>query len=480
VDGIAKTWIAETGEELGSFEKHEDEVWMASWSPSGDRIVTSGSDDRTARVWDAASGEEIVVFDRHDGAVFTAVWSPSGEHILSTGEGGARIWNASSGEEIQIFIGHDQPIFFAEWSVSGEQIITAGPDGTAKIWDVASEMEILEIPAEEGAYDNLAWSPDGTRIARNFFGEGYPVNVYDAFSGELLLSFPTDHDYEVLTISFSPSGDRIGTSTFGDATVKIWDATDGDLVTIFEGHENEGDEWRGLPNPRWSPDGTKIVSSGASAIRIWDAVTGEQEMIFEDPQGADLFSGLVVNRWSPDGTHIASVSYAYAMIWNSVSGEIEHELFPPDNRIKLFDVSWSPDGTRLAAHADDGFLRIWDTSSGEKLLEAPGHDSYSIELKWLPSGDRIISGDGSSTIKIFDTSTGAEVFAAQVPGHELAFLSPDGSRFATLDPTEGPVKIFSIWNSLDELMDIARECCMYRQLTAVEREQFGLPVSTSE
>jgi WD40 repeat protein/class 3 adenylate cyclase len=480
VDSTSKIWSAETGEELVSFEKHEDEVLMASWSPSGDRIVTPGDEDRTARVWDAASGEELVVFDRHNGAVFTAVWSPNGEHILSTGEGGVRLWNASSGEEIQAFFGHAAPPFFAEWSASGEQILTAGPDGTAKIWDVVGGMEILEIPAEAGAYDFLAWSPDGTRIARNFFGEGNPVKVYDAFSGELLLSFPTDHDYEVWTISFSPSGDRIATSTEGDATVKIWDATDGELVTIFEGHEIEGDEERGLPNPRWSPDGTKIVSSGASAIRIWDAVTGEEEMVFEDPQGADQFGGIKINRWSPDGTRIALVSYAYAMIWNAVSGEIEHELFPPDNRVDVHDVSWSPDGTRLAAPADDGLLRIWDTSSGEKLLEVPGNDSLSIEMKWLPSGDRIISGDLSSTIKMFDTFTGAEVFSAQVPKHIFAFLSPDGSRFATLDPTGGPVKIFSIWNSLDELMDIARECCVFRQLTAVEREQFGLPVLDSE
>jgi hypothetical protein len=38
----------------------------------------------------------------------------------------------------------------------------------------------------------------------------------------------------------------------------------------------------------------------------------------------------------------------------------------------------------------------------------------------------------------------------------------------------GPLYIIDIWNSLDELVELAEECCVIRQLTADERVSFGL------
>ena len=32
-----------------------------------------------------------------------------------------------------------------------------------------------------------------------------------------------------------------------------------------------------------------------------------------------------------------------------------------------------------------------------------------------------------------------------------------------------------VWQSTEELIDYAYECCVWRELTAEEREQFGLP-----
>jgi len=36
-------------------------------------------------------------------------------------------------------------------------------------------------------------------------------------------------------------------------------------------------------------------------------------------------------------------------------------------------------------------------------------------------------------------------------------------------------KIFPAWHSAQELIDYAKECCVVRELTVEEREQFGLP-----
>jgi hypothetical protein len=37
------------------------------------------------------------------------------------------------------------------------------------------------------------------------------------------------------------------------------------------------------------------------------------------------------------------------------------------------------------------------------------------------------------------------------------------------------LQVFPVWDSLQELIDYAKECCVVRELTPDEREQFGLP-----
>jgi hypothetical protein len=37
------------------------------------------------------------------------------------------------------------------------------------------------------------------------------------------------------------------------------------------------------------------------------------------------------------------------------------------------------------------------------------------------------------------------------------------------------VDIHPVWQSTDDLIAYARECCVWRELTSEERQQFGLP-----
>src|SRR5262249_42907725 len=51
------------------------------------------SSDRTGRVWDAASGEPVTPPVRHDGELYCASFSPDGRRIVTTArDGSARVW----------------------------------------------------------------------------------------------------------------------------------------------------------------------------------------------------------------------------------------------------------------------------------------------------------------------------------------------------------------------------------------------------
>jgi transcriptional regulator with XRE-family HTH domain len=134
----------------------------------------------------------------------------------------------------------------------------------------------------------------------------------------------------------------------------------------------------------------------------------------------------------------------------------------------------SPDGSRLVGHGDDG-LMIWDTETGELLASNSGQGSLVFSIDWFPSGDRIVSFDKKGFVKVWDSVTGAELLRFEMPLTGISALSPDGTALALAQNPNGPVKVQWIWQSMDELIDYARECCVFRELTPAEREQFGLP-----
>ena len=52
--------------------------------------------------------------------------------------------------------------------------------------------------------------------------------------------------------------------------------------------------------------------------------------------------------------------------------------------------------------------------------------------------------------------------------------SPDG-RYVAVAMETTPAEIWRVWQSTEELVAYAQECCVFRELTVAERERFALP-----
>ena len=64
----------------------------------------------------------------------------------------------------------------------------------------------------------MAWSPDGTLLAR---AEGARVRLYDPRTGDRKGEL-IDHGGEVLVVAFSPDGKRFASGSL-DTTALVWD-----------------------------------------------------------------------------------------------------------------------------------------------------------------------------------------------------------------------------------------------------------------
>ncbi|KAG5348117.1 hypothetical protein C0989_011040, partial [Termitomyces sp. Mn162] len=64
----------------------------------------------------------------------------------------------------------------------------------------------------------------------------------------------------------------------------------------------------------------------------------------------------------------------------------------------------------------DKTICVWDSSTGDKLLQLTGHKDGVNSVTFSPGGTHIVSGSMNKTICVWDSSLGAELL--QLTGHK--------------------------------------------------------------
>jgi WD40 repeat protein len=128
------------------------------------------------------------------------------------------------------------------------------------------------------------------------------VLIWDAQSGVRKAALERAHSHHVFAVSFSPDEKKRLMSASLDGTVKIWDVSNLNDITLL----------RTLKHPRdvniaaFSPDG-KLIATGSDdgVTRIWDADTGERPLA-QTPRHRHIVFGVA---FSPDGSRLATASW---------------------------------------------------------------------------------------------------------------------------------------------------------------------------
>src|SRR5581483_3992692 len=76
-------------------------------------------------------------------------------------------------------------------------------------------------------------------------------------------------------------------------------------------------------------------------------------------------------------------------------------------------LSFSPDGKRLAAGADDGVVRVWRLPEGELVRELTGHSEGVYAVVFSPDGKTLASGSYDKSVRLWDAESGRLIAAYQ-------------------------------------------------------------------
>ena len=222
-DGGVKLWNTQSGD-ITHLKASESPVDLVALSPDGSALVTGGR-FQPLRLWDLGAGTNtllrseahrvlfspdgrtLAAFQRSNTVQlwdvatrslrtnltvepapgFVVAYSSDGGILATTAgpsdfDNAIRLWDTATGRLVGTCTGHKQGVFSVAFSPDGKTLATASDDSTLKIWNLATQQELLTIRRLGGTVRGLMFSPDGRLLvgASGFFAREAGIRFYRA------------------------------------------------------------------------------------------------------------------------------------------------------------------------------------------------------------------------------------------------------------------------------------------------------------
>ena len=197
-----------------------------------------------------------------------------------------------------------------------------------------------------------------------------------------------------------------------------------------------------------SPDGDRFaVFDGCegSAVKIWKmgdslAEIGPSPLItMTNPIDLcpDFTNGNIIT-YSPDGSLLAAVGISNtAKIWDARTGNPLHTLQGHTDLVN--GIFFSPDSQWLATTSYDRTVKLWDVKTGQVQATLTGYTDLTYAAVFSPDGNTLVTGSADQTVIFWDVR-GMAAGGQPRAFYTLSFVgkgtpgaisfSPDGKRLA--------------------------------------------------
>ena len=126
---------------------HVGRIQSVAFDGSGSLVATS-STDQTARVWRAATGALVAALFGHTAPVEDVSFGPDAVLVTASADWTARTWRGN-GRPAEVLVGHRGAVTRAAYVSARRRVVTVGADGTMRLWDPGTSIELVRTRVED-------------------------------------------------------------------------------------------------------------------------------------------------------------------------------------------------------------------------------------------------------------------------------------------------------------------------------------------
>ncbi len=248
------------------------------------------------------------------------------------------------------------------------------------------------------------------------------VEWRDTSDGTLLARF--EGDGQIATLLALGADGRHVLQGVRDGRLRVLGPEPGDWVRTLS--LGPGGLWSlaGHPSEPW------LASAHTGAIRLWD---WNGAVLLQEHRLEGMVFALAI---SPDGEYLAAgLGPQAALVLLERESGFEHFRLPLEGVGGFGELSFSPDGQKVAMATHDGLVRIIDLGAGEVEHRLVGHAGIVERARFDASGQYLFSAGWDRSLRRWHVSSGRP--AGILLGHESHVLalsvSSESGRLFTAD-----------------------------------------------
>jgi len=437
---LAKIECANTGD-----------ISAVAFSPDNQVLVT-GDVWGTLRFWDSAGGE-MGMEKAHMGWVHDLAFSEDGRMLASAGQDASIcLWDVPSldvspveMEKRKVFRGHSHRVFKVAFSRDGHRLVSSDIHGGKRVWDVASVLLTRNQGSQPNGICELSFSDDGSRVV---WASDKVVGIWDVIV-DLGLQHTVSVPQPVIDkdVLFPPLRSGVVAKLNSVLLAVCQKNGEATLFNPWTGRviQRISSLGRSVSSLAIDPNGNSLfVGSNDGSLVSYDLTIGARQLLHRG--AGNRIERIAV---SPTQGNMAFVdAVGVVRLWDSKTKDsrivfgkaIQSESNP------VFDLVFSPDGSRLAVVGMDSHVRVFYVDKTDECQVLKGHTETVTAVAFSPDGVRLATGSEDHSVKVWDLLTGLEtVTLKSLVGtpHVLQF-SHDGVRLAAGGQTNHP----QIWEGI--------------------------------
>jgi len=293
--------------------------------------------------------------------------------------------------------GHTAKIYAVHWSADSRRLVSASQDKSLFVWDTISAQKLIKINLESAWVMTCAYSPTGTMIASG--GLDSVVSVYNvemeyAKGESKAVQVLGGHESYVSCCRFlNPDGGKMITSS-GDSKCRLFDVTNGAIISEFAGHSGDCMAISVGPNPN-------IFVSGAcdGCAKVWDVRTGMCHQTFKSDD--DNQHDINAVEFFPNGSTFAAAGDEGSCGLFDLRSDQCIQRYGGGERTANTSVAFSRSGRLLFAGSENCNVNIYDTLKGTRCGVIGAHDNRVSSISVPSDGSALCTSSWDGTIKVF-------------------------------------------------------------------------------